>query len=128
MEALHSTNSESHSSDSTQQPPQAKKKKEDETAMSFLLGTCDSDSPPSWKEQFQIEPHDCCALDWWKTNEFRFPTLAKLVKQYHCVPATSVPAERVFSVAGLVINDKRASLTPENADMLIFMNKNGTLS
>ena len=32
------------------------------------------------------------------------------------------------TVAGLVINDKRASLTPENADMLIFMNKNVTLS
>ena len=51
----------------------------------------------------------------------RFPTLAKLARHYLCVPATSVPAERIFSIAGLVISNKRSSLTPENADMLTFL-------
>ena len=54
----------------------------------------------------------------------RFPTLAKLARHYLCVPATSVPAERIFLIAGLVISNKRSSLTPENADMLIFLSKN----
>ena len=111
--------------------PQPKRKKE-ETAMSFLLGTeCyDSLSTPTWKdeiEQFQKEPqlhHDEDALLWWRTNEARFPTLGKLARKYLCVPATSVPSERIFSTAGHVISCRRSSLTPENADMLIFLHKN----
>ena len=57
-------------------------------------------------------------------NAERFPTIAKVAKRYLCIPATSVPAERVFSTAGLIINEKRSSLLPENSDMLIFLNKN----
>ena len=77
--------------------------------------------------QFQNEPqthHDFDALVWWKMNSKRFPILARLAKRYLCVPATSIPAERIFSTARLVVSNKRSSLTPENADMLIFVNKN----
>ena len=116
------------SSDSTRTQPQAKKWKE-ETAMSFLLGVgteSDGDTP-SWQdeiEQFQRESqahHDSDALEWCRKSEMRFPTLAKLARHYLCVPATSVPAERIFLIAGLVISNKRSSLTPENADMLTFL-------
>ena len=122
-----------HTEQDTCIQPQAKKRREEETAMSFLLGKssrCNSDSIPLWKKefmQFQNEPqthHDSDALVWWKMNSKRFPILARLAKRYLCVPATSVPAERIFSAAGLVISNKRSSLTPENADMLIFLNKN----
>jgi len=47
----------------------------------------------------------------------------KLAKRYLCIPATLVPAEQVFSVAGEIVN-KRGSLKPENVNMLIFLNKN----
>ena len=63
-------------------------------------------------------------LEWWSHNSGQFPNIAKLAKRYLCVPATSVPAEQVFSVAGEVVNCKRSSLKPENVDMLIFLNKN----
>ena len=82
------------------------------------------DSTPSWKdeiEQFHKEPqvqHDSDAPDLWKISETRFPTLAKPARWCLCVPATSVPAERMFSIAWLVISNKRSSLTLENADML----------
>ena len=118
--------------DSSCTEPQAKKQREEVTAMSFLLGKssrCSSDSIPFWKKEvmeFQNEPqihHDSDALVWWKINGKRFPILARLAKRYLCVPATSVPAERIFSTAGLVISNQRSSLTPENADMLIFLNK-----
>ena len=63
-------------------------------------------------------------LVWWKRMEPVFPNLSKLAKKYLCVPASSVPSERVFSTAGNLINKRRASLAPDNVDMLIFLNKN----
>ncbi len=47
---------------------------------------------------------------WWKENSSRFPNLAKLAKKYLCIPATSVPAERLFSTAGNIVTARRASL------------------
>lgn len=41
-----------------------------------------------------------------------------------CVPETSVPAEQVFSIAGPTITYERCSLSPDNANMLIFLQKN----
>lgn len=63
-------------------------------------------------------------LKWWKENSFRFPKLSVLAKHYLCIPASSVPSERVFSKAGELVNDRRASLKPNIVDKLIFLNKN----
>lgn len=63
-------------------------------------------------------------LGWWKNNENRFPRLAKLAKRYLAIQATSAPAERLFSVAGLTIANGRAGLLPDNAAMLIFLHEN----
>ena len=63
-------------------------------------------------------------LGWWSKHDHTYPNLAKLAKRYLCVPATLVPAEQVFSVAGEIVNAKRASLRPENVGLLIFLNKN----
>ena len=38
--------------------------------------------------------------------------------------ASSVPSERVFSLAGHVTNKKKACMNPKNMDMLIFLCKN----
>ena len=53
-----------------------------------------------------------------------YPNLYITVKNYMCIPATSVSSERVFSTAGNLINSKRQRLTPDNVDMLMFLNKN----
>ena len=35
-----------------------------------------------------------------------------------------MPSERAFSVAGHVVNEKRACLLPENVNMLVFLGAN----
>ena len=109
-----------------------KKSNEKETAMSFLLGASTQSAGEDYSakgefERFKKEPqlhHDEHALEWWKKNHERFPLIAKVARQLLCVPATSVPSERIFSTAGLIVSNLRSSLKPENTDMLIFLNKN----
>ena len=62
--------------------------------------------------------------DYWRDSSSRFPKLATLARKYMCIPATSVPSESAFSTAGFIINRKRASLSPDTADCLIFLNRN----
>ncbi len=40
-----------------------------------------------------------------------------------CIPGTSVPAERVFSTAGDIVNAQRSVLRPDHVDQLIFLKK-----
>ncbi len=60
-------------------------------------------------------------LLWWKENTLKFPYLSILARRILCIPATSAPSERIFSVAGRTISNERAKLLPENADMMVFL-------
>jgi hypothetical protein len=53
-----------------------------------------------------------------------YPDIWNLAEQSLHIPATSVPAEWVFSVALYVVNNKRAKLAPDNANVLIFLHDN----
>lgn len=54
---------------------------------------------------------DLTILQWWKKNEMYYPRLSVLVKKYLAIPASSVPAERVFSLAGHLVNKKELAST-----------------
>ncbi|XP_077361925.1 E3 SUMO-protein ligase ZBED1-like isoform X2 [Festucalex cinctus] len=43
---------------------------------------------------------DVDPFDWWKCQQANFPRVAKLARQYLCIPATSAPSERAFSTDG----------------------------
>ena len=62
-------------------------------------------------------------LQWWKQQGHAFPRLSILSRSLLCIPATSVPSERVFSKAGELVSARRANLSKKNVDMLIFLNK-----
>uniref|UniRef100_A0A673HB45 BED-type domain-containing protein n=1 Tax=Sinocyclocheilus rhinocerous TaxID=307959 RepID=A0A673HB45_9TELE len=78
-------------------------------------------------EQFLLEPcipPDEDTIQWWNENTKRFKKLSRLAHRHLCVPATFVPAEHVFSAAGLIVNRLRSQLSPDHVDMLVFLNKN----
>ena len=70
-------------------------------------------------EDFHEDP-----LAWWRGKVIRYPALEIGVRKFFCIPATSAPVERVFSSAGNIVDTKRASLLPQNVDMLVFMYTN----
>ena len=47
-------------------------------------------------------------LTWWFENKSRYRNLCKLALHYLCIPATSVPSERAFSISGHIVRAKRA--------------------
>ena len=69
-------------------------------------------------------PVDENPLAWWRSNEHKYPHIAKLARRYLAVPGTSVPSERVFSTAGDIVTASRSRLLAENVDKLIFLQKN----
>jgi hypothetical protein len=63
-------------------------------------------------------------LQWWSTHETSFPILSQLARKYLAIPATSTPAERLFSDAGNIITKKRTALDPETVEKLLFLFEN----
>ena len=63
-------------------------------------------------------------LEWWKANHTQFLKLSVLARKYLCIPATSVPSERLFSASGHVASCLRSSLLPKNVEMLTFLHQN----
>ena len=59
-------------------------------------------------------------LQWWNDNQKRLPLLAKYARKYLCIPATSIPSERAFSLGGYIVNQRRTCLLPKNVNILVF--------
>ena len=70
-----------------------------------------------------VEPFSC-PFQWWASNYQNFPNVSKVAKMYLAIPATSVPSERIFSKAGLVIDQRRSNLLPKHAERLICLSHN----
>lgn len=122
------TSIEEISSDNTI-PPVAKKRR-----LTLLL--CDSESQSSVDESDAVHgaeveltryreespiPETENPLFWWKVNQHRFPVLSSFVQTILCVPATSVPCERLFSSSGYIVNKMRSCLLPENVNTLVCL-------
>lgn len=63
-------------------------------------------------------------LEWWRSHEQFYPLIKNIARKYLSVPASSVSSERVFSLCGNLVNKKRCRLSPNNVDLLVFLNRN----
>ena len=63
-------------------------------------------------------------LEWWKLEKYKYPTRYKIMLRTLCIPASSVPCERVFSKAGDVETSKRNRLTSSKLGKILFIKHN----
>lgn len=66
-------------------------------------------------------------LKFWNDHSKTLPSLAEVCKTFLCIPVTSTSSERAFSYAGLLINAKRSSLSPNVVERTLFIHHNYTL-
>lgn len=65
---------------------------------------------------------DKCPIEYWSNSNLEF--LKTFALSYLCIPATSVPSERIFSKAGLIHSEARNRLKPKRLNELLFLNQN----
>ena len=69
-----------------------------------------------------IESTDNDTFDtFWKRNSPILPILSDMARRYGCIPATSVPSESSFSIAGYLVRKTRTSLTAKNLKYSMFL-------
>lgn len=61
-------------------------------------------------------------LEKWESMRMLYPTLYKVATKYLSIVATSIPADRLFSKAGLAISQSRNRLTGKRLRKLLFLN------
>ena len=74
------------------------------------------------KEPVVMEKID--VFQWWKEKKIQYPSLYQLATKYLCIPATSVPSERIFSKAGEIMSKKRNRISVKHMNNLIFLKHN----
>ena len=64
-------------------------------------------------------------LQWWSQNAFKFPILGVMARRYLCIPATSAPSERLWSIASLLITKTRSQIDGHLVANMIFLKEIG---
>lgn len=65
-------------------------------------------------------------LVYWKEKSTIYKFLAPLARKYFSIKPTQAYSERIFSTAEDIVCKKRNRLKPENAEILVFLNKNSS--
>lgn len=84
----------------------------------------EEDSDENSVRQYRAEPTistEVCPLEWWSKHAGSHSRLASIAQKYLATPATSVPCERLFSLAGHIVQKKRVSLSSENVNGLVCL-------
>ncbi|KAM9326239.1 E3 SUMO-protein ligase ZBED1-like [Gastrophryne carolinensis] len=99
----------------------------------LLLGRDPTDYMPEAHQQLEnyiVEPvckRTTDPLQWWNSNQPRYPALAHLARQYLSIPATAVKPEDAFSLRQGPRQNRKASLEPKHMDPILFLHQNKDL-
>ena len=66
-------------------------------------------------------------FDFWRENKSLFPILSKVARQIHSIQTSSAAVERQFSGAGIVINERRTALAPDQVNNVLFIRSMGNM-
>lgn len=81
--------------------------------------------PPCELEHYFTQPtvsRQSDPIQFWKTHQMVYPNLAPIAVEYLSVVATSVPAERLFSRAGNILDPCRSRLSNNTFSQILFLN------
>jgi hypothetical protein len=65
-------------------------------------------------------------LHWWKMNDARYPHLAVVAKAVLGTPASSVPSESLFSIAGYWFGVRRARIRGDHLEQQLIVKRMST--
>ena len=82
----------------------------------------DFSTPPGMPAGSEWNP-----LDFWRINAEKYKRLSSLAKEILCAMATTAGVERVFSVAGILLSDRRIRTGDVDFETLLFCNVNKDL-
>jgi hypothetical protein len=94
---------------------------EDEDLVSILSPDKELEQYLSSNDTFQP---DSDVLLFWQKHQRTFPFRVAIVKTIYSIPASNTTVERLFSMAGNTISDRRTNLDVEKVNKLLFLNKN----
>lgn len=64
-------------------------------------------------------------IEWWYNHKSEFPLLYKIAKmKIHAIPATSCPSKRDFSMAGIIMSERRTRMSDLTFVMMYETNTN----
>lgn len=58
-------------------------------------------------------------LEYWRTNQFRFPNLSLMARDILSIPVSTVASESAFSVGGRILDQYRSSLASNVVESII---------
>jgi len=85
-----------------------------------------SDTRHELEQYLSLPVTDTTMLRFWQDqhNSGKLQKLAKIATQLLAIPATSTASERVFSVCGNILTERRCRLQPETLEKLLFLKYN----
>jgi hypothetical protein len=84
---------------------------------------------PEWKRWIKepLAPRNMDIFKYWQAKQFEYPIIAQVARDHLAIPATSAPAECIFSQGSDIITKKRNRLAPATLRELLCLKSWGVI-